>query len=227
MANNTKIWYLNNFNLFNGVDTSSMEQMNKMSRMKESKKKEIIYFPEESSDTIYFLKEGKIKISRVAEDGRSTTIQLLGPGEIFGESALLGQEIHENIAEVVEDAVVCSINKDIFQDLMKSNPKLNLSINKFIGFRLRKIEAHVEDLVFKNSKQRIIAFLKRYSTTFGKKMVDGYMVRPFLTHQEIADLTATARQTVNMVLNELVDQNTIKYTRRYLIVHDEEWIQFK
>jgi len=223
MAEQTKIWYLRNFNLFNGINTASMEQMNKMSRMKEKRKKEIIYFPEESNNTIYFLKKGKIKISRISEDGRITTIQLLGPGEIFGESALLGQKIHENIAEVVEDVVVCSINKDIFQDLMFSNPKLNISINKFIGFRLRKIEAHVEDLVFKNSKERIIAFLKRYGKTFGKEMVDGLMVRPFLTHKEIADLTATARQTVNLVLNELVDQEIIHYTRRYLIIKDLNW----
>ncbi|MBT3496929.1 MAG: Crp/Fnr family transcriptional regulator [Candidatus Marinimicrobia bacterium] len=227
MSEKTKIWYLQNFNLFQGIDTTSMERMNKMSRMKESKKKDIIYFPDESSNNIYFLKAGKIKISRISEDGRITTMQLLGPGEIFGEGSLLGQDVHENIAEVVEDAVVCSINKDIFQDMMLSNPKLNLSINKFIGFKLRRIEAKIEDLVFKNAKERIIAFLKRYGKNFGKKMVDGVMVRPFLTHQEIADLTATARQTVNTILNDLVTENKIKYSRRHLLIRDKSWKQNK
>lgn len=225
MAEKTKLWYLQNFNLLQGLDKLTMKDLSERTHMHKNTKKEIIYFPDEPSDTIYFLKEGKIKISRITEDGRSTKLQLLGPGEIFGESALLGQEKHENIAEVVEDSLVCSINKNMFQELLHDNPKLNLSLNKFIGFRLRKIETHVEDLVFKNAQDRVVSFLKRYVNTFGKEMVDGVRVRPFLTHQEIADLTATARQTVNTVLNNLVKENLIKYSRQYLHVFDSAWVK--
>ena len=225
MAEKTKIWYLQNFNLLKGMDESSMEMIGEKSTMKKSSKREIIYFPEERSDNIYLLKEGKVKISRVSEDGKKMTLQLIGPGEIFGESAILGQEKRENIAEVVEDAVICSINRTMFQEMLANNPKLNLSINKFIGLRIRKIEAHIEDLVFKDAEERVVAFLKRYAKTFGKKMVDGWMVRPFLTHQEIADLTATSRQTVNSILNELVTNQEIKYTRRFFQVLSRDWIQ--
>ena len=152
------------------------------------------------------------------------TLHLIGPGEIFGESAILGQEKRENIAEVVEDAVICSINRTMFQEMLANNPKMNLSINKFIGLRIRKIQAHIEDLVFKDAKERVVAFLERYTKTFGKKMIDGWMVRPFLTHQEIADLTATSRQTVNTILNDLVNNQEIKYTRRYFQVLRTDWI---
>ena len=225
MAEKTKIWYLQNFNLLQGMDESSMEMMDQKSKMQKSSKREVIYFPEERSDNIYFLKEGKVKISRVSEDGKKMTLHLIGPGEIFGESAILGQEKRENIAEVVEDAVVCSINRTMFQEMLANNPKMNLSINKFIGLRIRKIQAHVEDLVFKDAKERVVAFLERYTKTFGKKMIDGWMVRPFLTHQEIADLTATSRQTVNAILNYLVTNQDIKYTRRYFQVIRTDWIQ--
>jgi CRP/FNR family cyclic AMP-dependent transcriptional regulator len=225
MAEKTKIWYLQNFNLIQGMDESSMDMMDQKSKMKKSSKREVIYFPEERSDNIYMLKEGKVKISRVSEDGKKMTLQLIGPGEIFGESAILGQEKRENIAEVVEDAVICSINRAMFQEMLANNPKLNLSINKFIGLRIRKIQAHVEDLVFKDAQERVVAFLKRYASTFGKKMLDGWMVRPFLTHQEIADLTATSRQTVNSILNDMVANQDIKYTRRYFQVLRTDWIQ--
>jgi CRP/FNR family transcriptional regulator len=124
----------------------------------------------------------------------------------------------------MEDAVICTISKNMFQEMMKDNPALNMSITKFIGFRLQTIQSHVEDLVFKNAQERIESFLKRYVKNFGKQMVDGWIVRPFLKHQEIADLTATARQTVNMVLNELADQGTIKYTRRFLQVKETDWL---
>lgn len=149
MAEQTKLWYLQNFNLLSAMSDESMQQMNQYSSLRENKKREIIFFPDEPSETIYFLKEGKVKISRVSEDGRSTTLQLIGPGEIFGESAILGQKRHENIAEVVEDAVICTVSKEMFQDFMDRNPRLNRRITKFIGFRMRTIQAHVEDLVFK------------------------------------------------------------------------------
>ncbi len=221
MAEKTKLWYLQNFNVLEGMSAKMMAELEKNTSMQNNSKKEIIYFPEEASNTIYFLKMGKIKIYRLSEDGKTTTLHLLGPGEIFGESAILGQDKHDNIAEVVEDAVVCAMDKRDFQDMMEKSPQLTMSINKFIGFRLRKIQAHVEDLVFKNAKQRITAFLHRYIETFGKKMVDGWMVRPFLTHQEIADLTATARQTVNQVLNELAEDDVIKFSRRFLQLKGE------
>jgi len=216
MAEKTKLWYLQNFNMLEGMSPKMMKELEQNTSMQSNSKKEIIYFPEDASNTIYFLKMGKIKIYRLSEDGKTTTLQLLGPGEIFGESAILGQDTHDNIAEVVEDAVVCAIDKRDFQDLMEKSSKLTMSVNKFIGWRLRKIQAHVEDLVFKNASLRITSFLHRYVETFGKKMVDGWMVRPFLTHQEIADLTATARQTVNQVLNELAERDVIKFSRRFL-----------
>ena len=224
MAEKTKLWYLQNFNIFDGMDQSTMEEMGRRSKMRKTGKKEILYFPDEPNRTIYFLKEGKVKISRVSEDGRSTTLQLVGPGEIFGETSILGQRIHENVAEAVEDSIICTISKDMFQEMLDMNPHLNLRINKFIGFRLRKIEAHIEDLVFKDAKDRIIAFLSRYVKSFGKKLIDGWMVRPFLTHQEIADLTATSRQTVTTTLNEMVNDGKIEYTRRYFRVISEDWL---
>lgn len=218
MAQKTKLWYLQNFNLLEEMSPRMKMELAEKVTDQNSSKKEIIYFPEEPSNTIYFLKEGKIKIYRLSEDGKTTTLHLLGPGEIFGESAILGQETHDNIAEVVEDAVICAMDKHDFQDMMEKSPQLTMSVNKFIGFRLRKIQSHVEDLVFKNARDRILAFLHRYVTTFGKQMVDGWMVRPFLTHKEIADLTATARQTVNQVLNELAEQETISFSRRFIHV---------
>lgn len=224
MPGKTKIWYLQNFNLFDGLDKESMEALGKNAKMRMSKKKEILYFPEDPSDTIYMLKEGKVKISRISAEGKTTTLGLVGPGEIFGEAALLGQDKHENIAEAAEDAVICVINKNMFQGLMDMNPKLQRKIYKFIGFRFRKVEALLEDLVFKTAQERIESFLKRYVQDFGKKMVDGWMVRPFLTHQEIADLTATARQTVNVVLNDLARNGFIKFSRRNFRVLNNDWL---
>ena len=218
MADKTKVWYFQNFNLFKELDEATIKEMAEVSQMNTTRKREVIYFPEESSNTIYMLKQGKIKISRISPDGQTVTLALIGPGEIFGESAILGQSIHENIAEVVEDAVVCAIDKETFQGMLEKNNALSRRIQVYIGSRMRQVESKIEDLVFKDARQRVIRFLSQYVRSFGKELVDIWEVRPFLTHQEIAELTATSRQTVNAILNELKTEEMIDFSRQFLRV---------
>ncbi|UCH09329.1 MAG: Crp/Fnr family transcriptional regulator [Fidelibacterota bacterium] len=222
MAEKTKLWYLQNFNLFKEVEDHTLIEMAVSSHMTHSKKKEVIYFPEEPSNTVYLLKQGKIKISRISPDGQSVTLALLGPGEIFGESAILGQETRQNIAEVVEEAVICAIDKHHFQDLLANSNVLSRRVSTHIGKRMSEFESKIEDLVFKDARERVVAFIKRYAETFGKELVDLWEVRPFLTHQEIAELTATSRQTVNAILNELKEEGRIDFTRQFLRVRNLE-----
>lgn len=218
MAEKTKLWYLQNFNLFQEVEDHTLIEMSVRSHMSHTRKRHVIYFPEEISNSIYLLKSGKIKISRLSPDGQIVTLGLLGPGEIFGESALLGQETRQNIAEVVEDAVICAIDKRDFQELLEKSNILSRRVQAHIGDRMRQVESKIEDLVFKDARERVVTFLVRYIQDFGKQMLDLWEVRPFLTHQEIAELTATSRQTVNAVLNELKSQGKIDFTRQYLRV---------
>ncbi|MCF7802397.1 MAG: Crp/Fnr family transcriptional regulator [Candidatus Marinimicrobia bacterium] len=218
----TKLWYLENFNLFKELDMKKVQELSHNSTMSHSRKNQVIFFPETNSDTIYFLKEGKVKISRLSDEGESVTIQVVGAGEIFGESALMGQDKHENMAETMEPAVICAINKAEFMDFLDRNPKLNRAVNQLIGFRIRKIEAHIEDLVFRDSRERILLFLERYVESFGRFLTDLWEVRPFLTHQQIGEITATSRQTVNQVLNDLKREGIIDFTRRHLWVKDRD-----
>ncbi len=222
MAERTKLWYFQNFNLFKEVEDRTLIQLAMLSQMSYSTKKEVVYFPDEPSNTIYLLKSGKIKISRISPDGQTVTLALLGAGEIFGESAILGQETHQNIAEVVEDAVICAMDRAAFQELLEDSNALSRRVRSHLGLRIRKVEAQVEDLVFKDAHQRVVSFLVRYVQDFGKKMVDLWEVRPFLTHQDIAELTATSRQTVNAILNELKSDGKIDFTRQFLRINDPD-----
>ena len=222
MTKRTKIWYLQNFNLFKEVEEKTIADLAVLSQMNYTNKKEVVYFPEEPSNTIYMLKSGKIKISRISPDGQSVTLALLGAGEIFGESAILGQETHQNIAEVVEDAVVCAIDRKAFLELLEKSNALSRKVRTHLGLRIRKVESQIENLVFKDAHERVVNFLVRYMDDFGKQMVDLWEVRPFLTHQEIAELTATSRQTVNAILNELKSEGKIDFSRQFLRIPSPE-----
>jgi CRP-like cAMP-binding protein len=196
-------------------------KMAEMIRDKSIKKGEYIYFPEEASKNIYFLKEGRVKIGSYSDDGKEIIKAILQPGEIFGELSLVGEEKRIDFAQAMDNKVViCSMQMQDMEMMMQKNASLNFKVTKLIGFRLRKVERRLESLIFKDARTRIIEFIKDMAQEQGKKIGSEILVKHFLTHQDIANLTATSRQTVTTVLNDLKEKDLIYMERNKFLIRD-------
>jgi len=220
MADKSKLWYLENFNIFTSLKQESMMELNKLVKDKEIGKNQPIYFPNEPSSSIFFLKTGRVKISRYSDDGKEMIMAFINSGDVFGEMAYLGEGERTDMAVSVEPSFICAINKDDFAQFVEKNPSLNLRLTRLIGLKLKSYSERIEDLVFKDAKQRVISFIKKLADDNGKKVGDQIFVKPFLKHQDIADLTACARQTVNDVLTDLREKGIIDFDRKKLIIND-------
>jgi CRP-like cAMP-binding protein len=219
----SKLWYLKNFNMLKSLSKEEMGKLNRMAVMRHVPRKQVLYFPTDSSNSIYMLKAGKMKISRITPDGKEIILTILGPGEIFGELGIIGQQEREETAEVTDDAIVCIVDIKSLQNLMKDNPKFNTEILKFIGFRLKRVQSRLESLIFKNAEQRIRSLIKELALDHGRSIAGDENQREVklgLTHGEIAKLTATSRQTVTTQLNELEKSGIIKYDRKRIYIQD-------
>ena len=226
MAEQSKFWYLKNFNMLEGMDEAAMKKMEKMTSMSTVKSQQPIYFPDAPSRSIFFLKQGHVKISRIHSDGREVILDVVGPGEIFGELALIEKDEQSNeMAQALDDTLVCTMKIEDFESLLKGNPELNMKITKRIGLRLRKFEERVTDLVFKDTKKRIASFLVRYAEDFGKMKQDVVTIKMHLSHQEIALLTGSARQTITTTLNEFRSQGLIDFSRQGITIKQFEKLQ--
>ncbi len=225
MISKSKLWFLENFNLFEGLSEDEMKELEKITSMSETKRNEPIYFAQEPSNSIFFLKKGRVKLTRVSDDGKEMIIGLVNPGEVFGEMSILDMDERNDFATTMEDCLVCAISKDDFKKFLEKNPSLNLKISKLIGFKLKKYSERIEELVFKDATQRVISFILSLAKEHGKKIGDEYFIKPFLTHQDIAKLTACSRQTVNTILTDLREKKIINFDRRKLIIHDEKKLE--
>lgn len=217
----TKLWHLENFSMLHILSKEEMQALDKMALMRNMPKNQVIYFPEDASNTIFLLKKGKVKISRFSESGKEMILAILSPGEMFGELSITGQETREEVAEATEDAIICSVSITDFQRMMEMNPKFNLQIIKFIGFRMKKIQSRLANLIFKTAEQRVRFFIKELAEEHGQEIANDpeeRLVRLRLTHKEVAKLSATSRQTVTTVLNELERQGIISYDRNRIYV---------
>jgi len=222
MAEKSKLWYLENFNLFKGLNSEKLDRLSKISKMKDFEKNQPVYFAQEPSSSIFFLKKGRVKLTRTSNDGKEMILGLVNPGEVFGEMSFLDEEERTDFSIAMEPALICAINKDEFKKFISENDELNLRITKLIGLRIKKYTERIEELVFKDAAQRIISFLIRLANDNGKQLSNDIFVKPFLKHQDIADLTACSRQTVNSVLTDLREKKIIDFDRRKLIIHDKE-----
>ena len=143
-------------------------------------------------------------------------------GEVFGEMAYLGEGERNEFATALDDCLVCAINKDEFKSFVEQNPELNLKMTKLIGLKLKRYSERIEGLVFKDAEQRVASFILKLADENGKKIGDEIFVKPFLKHQDIAELTATSRQTVNSILTDLREKKVINFDRKKLIVMNRD-----
>jgi CRP-like cAMP-binding protein len=223
MNEKSNIWYFEDIDLYNILCPHKVPSMHEKHAFHKYRRDDFIYFEDEQSDHIYLVAEGRVKIGSYTEDGKEVTKAILSAGEIFGELALIGQEKRTDFAQAMDnDTSICPMNIDDMHELMAHNKALSLKIYKLLGLRIKKLERKVESLVFKDSRTRIVEFLKDWAYEKGKKVGFETMMKNYLTHKDIAALTGTSRQTVTTILNELKEKNIINFDRRRILVRDME-----
>ncbi len=216
MEEKSKLWYLKKINLFTGMSSEEMGELATKTRMESVSKKTPIFFPGDPSQQVYLLKEGRVKISRLSEEGREVTIALLEPGEIFGELEVLGDAPRDTLAEALDDSKVCVVRKDLFLHMLSQKPELSFRLTKLIGFRMRKIESRVEDLVFKDVPARLAHLLLDLAKKYGKETPEGISLKIKITHQEIANLIGSIRETVSAILGDFKREGWIAFEGRQI-----------
>lgn len=216
------LWYLEDVDLMGMMDPQKLMEAKENLAHRQFKKGETIYIPEDIADKIFFVVEGRVKISNRTDDGKEVTKIIINQGEIFGELALVGESKRRDVATAMEKTTLCIMSLAEMKGMMKSHGAISMFIMKVLGSRVVDMEKRLESLVFRDSRTRIVEFLLDLVVRRGQRVGYEVVVRKFMTHQEIANMTATSRQTVTTVLNELRGKNLLTFDRKRLLVRDVE-----
>jgi CRP/FNR family transcriptional regulator, cyclic AMP receptor protein len=218
----SKFWFLKRIKLFSNLKDEELKDLDKITRMEEVRRRQPVYLPGDTAHTVYLLKEGRVKISRVTEDGKEFTLAILEPGEVFGELEVLEGSPRDTVAEALEDISICVIQRKDFEEVLRKNPDLTIRLTKLIGFRLKKIENRIEDLVFRDVPTRLAHLLLSLSKEFGEENKDGVRLGVKMTHQELANLIGSTRETVSATLNDFKRQGLIRQDHHAITVRDKQ-----
>jgi CRP/FNR family transcriptional regulator len=201
--------------IFSGLTPDEMSRIAAHARSFRKARGEFVYMPGDRADFVYILKQGRIKLSVLSESGKEIAIDIIEPGEIFGEFALVDESPRSNMAQALDDILVWVFSKHDFTRLLTSQPKLALSYIRLVGDRRRRMEKKLSDITSKAVSGRVCELLHELATT-ADEVESEYLVP--LTHHDVASLIGAARQTTTTVLNELERRGIIELGRGWIRV---------
>ena len=215
-----KIWFLKDCDLFAQLTAAEKRQLESQAVVRTFPRGTFIYFPTDPGQSVLVLARGRVKIKFISPDGQETILAFIGPGELFGELAIVDTQPRNEYAEAVAETTVIAIPREDMLALMARRPELALHVTRLFGFRRRRLENRLRNILFCSVRQRVVALMLELLETHGK--IDGaaWEIDLPLSHQDLASLIGATRETVTLTLGQLQHEKLIRVQRRRLTVLD-------
>ncbi len=200
--------------LFTTLPPDERGRLADMVREKGYPKGSVILFEDDPGDAMYVIRQGRVKVVLVADDGREVILGILGPGEHFGELSLLDDQPRSAHVIAMEDAQLLVLRREDFRRRADANPVVVWALAQALSLRLRRADDQIAALVLLDVPGRIARLLLDAA-----EPTTGVVERP-LTHQTIAHLIGASRETVSRALREFQDAGWVAAERRRLRLVD-------
>ncbi len=213
---NIKIRALSEIEIFQDLTEQDMAQMDRTTTMSTCDPGRVFYGPEEAGEVLFLLKKGRVQLYRLSPEGKKLVVSILEPGAIFGEMSLIGQGMHNTFAEAIEECTLCVMSRLDVEQLLVNKPQVGLRIMEVMARRLKEAESKLEDMAFKSIPARLASLLIKLSASQSTNGdVDGY------THQDLAEMIGTYRETTTQTLNDFKNQGWINIERKRIEILDQ------
>lgn len=215
-----KLHYLRKIRLFDILDRDEILFIDQYSAMRRLGKGKPLYFQGISEGRIYILKKGTIKFTKLTPEGREFIVDIAGDGTVFGDITFLKTQERDDMAEALEDSLLCILNRKDFDALLTKRPDLTERLLKTAELRRKKIEEKLVRFLYFTVEQRIASVLLELMEDFGIPSEKSHLINLKLTHRDIASMVASTRETVTCTLSRLRKSGIIDFQERQIIIKD-------
>jgi CRP-like cAMP-binding protein len=206
--------YLSDSELFRDLSARDLAELEHVTTLTAVPRGRVFYRPEDPGERLFLLRQGRVQLYRISPEGKKLVIATLGPGALFGEMTLLGQQMHSAFAEAMEDCSIMVMSRADLERLMLNDPAIGRRILALTRKRLSDAEARLEDMAFKGIPARLASLLLRLAADQGGNTITG------MTHQDLAETIGTYRETATQVLNDLKTKGLIEIGRKRITILD-------
>ncbi len=204
--------------LFATLSEEEFKCLEHIFQIKNYRKNQIIFLEEETGNYMYIVMAGKVKVTKSTSTGKETIIAIHQAGDFFGEMALLDGKTSPATVSAMEDCRIATIYQADFQRLIMTNEKVVRQIIQVLCSRLRQVWSQIQQLSHSSADDRIRAGLLQLSRKHGVQDARGIIIDLKITHQELAELVGTSRETVTRTLARLQRRGVLQLDQRRIIV---------
>lgn len=216
------MWYLRKIPLLDGVPADRLTQLAQAVEIREIPRRQVIYLPGDPGDRVFFINGGRVKCSKVTRDGKELTLAYRGAGQVFGELCVIDGTPRSEMAEAMKNAIITEVPREIFHELLLSDPKLAFAFASVVGERRRAIETKLEHLVFRDVQAKLAALLLELADEYGVEHEDGTQIGLKITHQEMANLIGSTRETISLTLAQFKKKKLLDLNGRSVVLKNQE-----
>jgi CRP-like cAMP-binding protein len=214
--------FLRRVPLFQGLSEIELAELARLFTSRPYGRGSTVIAAEEEGDFLFLIRHGQAKVSIVHPDGREVILSFLGPGEVFGELALLDGRPRAADVSVVEDAELLMLRRSDFTALLHRQPRIAVALLEELAARLRRSDHQFAGLALLDVTNRVARTLLYLAEERGLATPEGMLLEERPTHQELACMAGTTRETVTRVLGQLEEQGYLRsHGRQLLILADE------
>lgn len=213
----SRVLFTGRLELLNGMSQQALHRFNAMVRTTKRRRGEWIFVPGDAAESIYLLKLGRVKITALSEDGHEVLHEIVGPGEVFGDTSTILGIPRTTSAQALETSLVYEIYGKDFETLLGMYPELSFQLLKSVGLRLKKAEAHLVNVICNDVSCRVREALLDLMVQESGPELD-LPIKIEITQQDLANLIGASRQKTSQALKVLEDSNVLRLMYRSILL---------
>lgn len=208
--------------LFSELNSEALDDIATMAIQQHFKKDNMVLIEEEVGSTMFVILNGRVKISRISDEGREVILSILVDGDFFGEMAILDGQTRSANAVTLEETTMMLLRRDNFLQILHKYPQVAINLLKELAHRLRRSDAQIKSLSLQNALGRVGSTLLRIADDSGIIKHGRVEISHLPPQQDLANMAGTSRETISRVIKSL---NQLGYVEKHgskLIILDYE-----
>ena len=215
------------FALFAELDERELASVAAVAKARHYAKDDVVFHADESGDVFCLIREGQVKVTMISPEGKEIILSMLGPGDFFGEMALLDDEPRSATVIATEALDVVTIWRSDFLQILSENFSITRKVLAELSRRLRSASNRIESLATMDVYGRLARFFLDLARDSGKRLDNGYVAVTRPTHQAIANMIGTSRETVSRLIHDLMKQNLLLSEGKTIYLRQSALDQFR
>jgi CRP-like cAMP-binding protein len=204
--------------IFCDINPEKNLELSKFKVMNHYKKGQNLFIQGHPPLGLFCVASGKIKLTINGSDGKESILKIVGAGDILGHSSLFNRKNHEASAEVIEDSIICFVDKNYFRLLLSDNHQIAIHLLEKISNELGYTEKKHVSMLQKNIRERLAGLLLQLGRDFGEEESLRIKIKIQLSRNEMASMVGAAHESIIRLLSEFREEEIIDFEGKFILI---------